>query len=95
MFAIDINLTDTNVHQVALYCVDWLGTGSILQKIDIFDYSDTSFSHPLDTRSFQLPANGVYLVWKLKGHKIIRITKPDATTGSKASVSAIFFGDGS
>jgi hypothetical protein len=94
-FTVDLNFTDSDEHQVALYCVDWLGTGTVLQKIEVFDYGDTSFAHPLDVRSFQLSGNGVYLVWKLKGHKIIRVTKPDATIINKALVSAIFFGNGS
>ena len=92
-FTIDLNLTDTNKHSIALYCVDWLGTGTVLQKIEVFDSTDTSFSHALDTRSFQLPGNGVYLVWNLKGHKIFRIVKPDSTTGNKAMVSGLFIGD--
>ena len=92
-FTIDLNLTDTNSHPVALYCVDWLGTGTVLQKVEVFDSGDTSFLHPLDTRSFQLPTNGVYLVWNLKGHNIFRITKPDAATGNKAMVSGLFFGN--
>ena len=87
-------MTDTNTHQVALYCVDWLGTGTVLEKVEVFESSDTSFASPLDVRSFQLPSNGVYLVWRLKGHKVIRITKPDALNGNKALLSAIFFGGG-
>jgi hypothetical protein len=91
-FTIDLNFTDTNTHQVALYCADWLGTGTILEKIEVSDYSDTA--HPLDTRSFQLPSNGVYLIWNLSGHRVIRIIKPDATTVNKAVVSGIFFDSG-
>jgi hypothetical protein len=93
-FTIDLNFLDANTHQVALYCTDWLGTGTVLEKIEVFEYSDSSYSNPLDTRDFKVPANGVYLVWKLSGHKIIRVTKPDATVGNKAMVSAIFFGTG-
>ncbi len=92
-FTIDVNLTDTNTHQVSLYCVDWLGTGTVLERVEVFDASDTTFLHPLDTRSFQLPANGVYLTWKLKGHNIFRITKPDAATGNKVMISGLFIGD--
>ena len=93
-FTIDLNLMDTNTHQVAIYCVDWPGTGTVLQKAEVFESSDTSLLYPLDVRSFQLPANGVYLVWNLSGHKIIRIAKSDTNTGTKALVSALFFGDG-
>ena len=92
-FTIDVNLTDTNTHPVSLYCVDWLGTGTVLEKIEVFNSSDTTFSHPLDVRSFQLPPNGVYLTWKLKGHYVFRITKPDSATGTKAMISALFIGN--
>ena len=92
-FTIDLNLTDTNSHPVALYCVDWLGTGTVFQKVEVFDSSDTTFSRPLDTRSFQLPANGVYLNWNLKGHNVFCITKSDSLTGNKAMVSALLFGN--
>ena len=88
-FTIDLNFTGTNTHQVSLYCADWLGSGTVLEKFEVFDYPDTS--NPLDIRYFTLPPNGVYLVWKLSGHKTIRITKPNGTTGNKAMVSALFF----
>lgn len=71
--------------------MDWFGTGTIVEKIEIFELNDTAYSHPLDTRQFTLPPNGVYLVWKLTGHKIIRVTKPEATAGNRAMVSGIFF----
>ena len=89
-FTIDVSFNDASLHQVALYCVDWLGTGTVLERIEIFDYSDNTFSHPLDTRNFTLPSNGVYLIWRISGHKILRVTKPEATTGNKALVSALF-----
>ena len=90
-FTIDLNFTDGNRHQLSLYCTDWPGTGTVLEVIEIFDYSDSSYSNPLDARTFKVPANGIYFVWKLKGHKIIRVTKPDATAGNKAMVSGLFF----
>ncbi len=90
-FTIDLNLASGHTNQIALNCVDWSGAGTVLERIEVFDYAD--FSHPLDTRDFQLPANGVYLVWKLSGHKLIRITKPDSTSETKAMVSALFMGD--
>ena len=90
-FTIDINLTDTNTHPVALYCVDWLGTGTVIQKLEVYDYTNNSVS--LDTRNFQLPTNGVYLIWNLSGHKIIRVSKQDASSGNKAMVSGLFIGE--
>ena len=92
-FTIDLVFTDTTKHQVALYCVDWLGEGT-LQRMEVFDgETDPSLSNPLDTRELLLPPNGVYFVWKLSGHKVIRVTKVSATAGQKAMVSGIFFGD--
>ena len=93
-FTFDLNFTDTNTHQVALYCADWIGAGTILEKIDLFESSDTSYAHPLDVRSFQLPSNGVYLVWRFAGHKIIRVIKLDANINTKALVNALFIGSG-
>jgi len=92
-FTIDLNLSTNTTHQVALYCMDWLGTGTLLEKIEVFDYAD--LSHALDVRNLQLPPNGVYLIWNLAGHKILRVTKQDANASNKALVSAIFFGGGS
>jgi len=51
-------------------------------------------SHPLDTRDFDIPTNGVYFVWNLSGHKIIRIAKKDSASGNKAMISGLFFGGG-
>ena len=90
-FTIDININGGSTRQIALYCTDWLGTGTVLERIEIFDSADSSFSNPLDTREFKVPANGLYFVWKLSGHKVIRVSKPDATASNKAMVSAIFF----
>jgi hypothetical protein len=52
---------------------------------------DPNTSIALDTRNLRLPTNGVHFVWRLKGHKIIRLTQPDATAGHRALVSAMFF----
>ena len=78
---------------MAIYCTDWLNTGNVLEKIEVFDYSTSgSYTNPLDTRLFKVPSNGVYFVWRLSGHKIIRVTKMDAATGNKALVSGVLFG---
>jgi hypothetical protein len=93
-FTIDLNFADVNTHRIALYCVDWLGSGTIAEKIEVFDSTDTSYASPLDTRHFTLPHNGVFLMWQLAGHRVIRVTHSNATPGDKAMVSAIFFGGG-
>jgi hypothetical protein len=87
-FTIDLNVNDTNTHLVTLYCVDWPGTGDLHQVMEIID---PNTSTALDTRNLRLPINGVYFVWRLKDHAVIRITQPDATPSQRALVSAIFF----
>lgn len=91
-FTIDLNCTGTSSHQVAVYCVDWAGSGTTLQRMELFESTDTGYTNPLDTRSLQLPQNGVYEVWNLSGHKVIRVTKPDGSASNKAMVSAVLFG---
>lgn len=60
------------------------------EQIEVFDAANTSSAQ--DTRHVVLPTNGVYFVWTLSGHKLIRFTKPDATTTNAAGLSGIFFG---
>lgn len=73
-------------------CVDWLGSGTTYETIEVFDSADSGFTNPLESRRFQLPTNGVYCVWNLSGHKILRVKKLDASSTSKALISAVFFG---
>jgi len=84
--AVNFSLTfaDRNVHQVALYMVDWdlLNRG---QKIEILDSSNKV----LDTRTVTGFTQGQYLVWNLSGRVTIRVTN---NVGSRnAVVSGIFF----
>ena len=82
-FNIDVSLVDGNWHRVALYCLDW-ETGRV-QTIDIVDAASGGV---LDSRSISGFNNGQYLVWNLKGHVNIRVTR----TGSyNAVVSGVFF----
>jgi hypothetical protein len=90
VFTIDVNLTDSAVHQVALYCLDQ-DTAVRRQTVEVLD-ADTNAV--LDTRSLSSSFNGgVYLVWNISGHVIIRITH-QAGTGPNAVVSGLFFGGG-
>jgi hypothetical protein len=69
-FDIDINLTDDEEHQVAIYCVDW-AYDTMEMAVDV-ENAATS-----DVLSHQVVKNlhkGKYLVWKLKGHINLHIT---------------------
>ncbi len=83
-FTIDMNISDTATHQVALYCLDWDSTGR-RQKIDVLNASGTVLNTQTLSSSFH---GGVYLVWNVSGHVTFRITW---TAGYNAVVSGLFF----
>ncbi len=83
-FIIDVNLSDSNSHQIALYMLDW-DNNSRTQTITI---ADAGTGTVLDTRNVSGFVNGEYLVWNISGHVTITVTR---TGGSNAVVSGIFF----
>ncbi len=84
-FSMDVNLTDSNTHQVALYLLDW-DNGARAETITI---ADASTAMVLDTRSASSFGNGEYLVWNIAGHVTITVTR---TGGANAVLSGLFFG---
>jgi hypothetical protein len=86
-FSIDVNITDGNVHQVALYAMDWDSKGRA-QSIQVVNAATSAV---LDSRTLSGFANGVYLVWNLSGHVTIKVT---STGGPNAVVSGLLFGTG-
>ena len=83
---IDLAFNDSNVHQVALYLLDWdTYGGGRTQRVDIVDTS----GGVLDTRPVSGFVNGEYLVWNLSGHVIVRITNTNPS--AHAVVSGLFF----
>jgi alpha-tubulin suppressor-like RCC1 family protein len=87
-FNFDVNLTDSNPHQVALYVLDWDGQGRA-ETIQIADASNPS--NVLNTQAVSSFGNGIYLVWTITGHVTITVTP---STGPNGVVSGIFFGGG-
>ncbi len=86
-FTIDLNFTDSLVHQVAIYCLDWDNYGPRSQKVEILDSNNAV----LDTRTISNFTGGQYLVWNLSGRVKIRTTA--LTTNSV--IEGIFFGSAS
>jgi hypothetical protein len=82
-FAIDLNLTDGNLHQVGIYCVDFDNWARV-QRVDILD---SSTGNVLDSRTVSAFQGGRYLVWNMSGHVKIQLT----TLAVNAVVSGIFF----
>ncbi|HVT98977.1 MAG TPA: hypothetical protein VHE33_15835, partial [Acidobacteriaceae bacterium] len=80
---IDLPFSDTAVHQVAIYCLDWDNSG-IVQTVDVLDPS----GFVLDTQKLSSFGNGIWLVWKMMGHVHIRIRN---SAGDNGTVSGVFF----
>jgi hypothetical protein len=83
-FNIDVNITDGNMHQVALYCLDWDYDGRS-ERIDVLDAVS---GNVLDSRAISGFTNGVYLVWNIGGHLTFRVT---LTGLVNTAVSGLFF----
>ena len=85
-FQIDVNITDTAVHQLALYGVDWDQRGRS-QTVQLIDGNTGAV---LDTETMSTASgfeNGQYLVWNVQGHVRIRVINTGSTN---AVVSGLF-----
>jgi hypothetical protein len=83
-FVADINLTDGQTHQVALYCLDVDGDN----RLETLTVRDASSGAVLDSENVSSFHNGVYAVWNLRGHVSIQISN---TGPRNAVLSGIFF----
>ena len=83
-FSVDVNLTDGAAHRVALYLLDWDNNGRAI-RVDVLD---ATTQQVLSTQNVQSFSGGVYLVWNLQGHVILRLT---STGGTNAVLSGLFF----
>ncbi|MGB2898283.1 MAG: hypothetical protein WBB89_03385, partial [Candidatus Acidiferrum sp.] len=83
-FTFDVNLTDGNPHQFALYALDWDAVG----RTETIQIVDANTNAVLDTRTLTGFNNGVYLVWNLSGHVKVNVIW---TGGVNAVVSGVFF----
>jgi hypothetical protein len=84
-FAIDINVTDGQPHQLALYLLDW----DQLNRVETVTVLDATTKAVLDARSVGAFSNGEYLVWQVRGHVVVQVT--NAPGSVNAVVSAVFF----
>ena len=84
-FSFDINLTDGQSHELALYALDWDGAG----RAETIQVVDAGTGTVLDTRTLTSFGNGMYAIWNVSGHIQIAVS---LNSGSNAVVSAIFLG---
>ena len=88
VFTVDLNLTDTNVHRVSLYLLDWDNSG----RAETITLLDAATGNTLDTQSASNFGNGRYYSWDIRGHVSINLTR---TAGFNSVLMGIFFGGGS
>jgi hypothetical protein len=81
----DINLTDGNSHQIALYLLDWDSKGRS-ESISVADAATGTVLNSVSASNF---ANGVYYRWNVSGHVVVTVT---LAGGPNAVVSGVFFG---
>src|SRR4029077_12434427 len=83
-FTIDVNLTDGQAHQVALYVVDWDNRG----RSETVELRDAASGALLDSRALSALTSGQYWRWTVRGHVTMRVTN---TAYPNAVVSGLFF----
>ena len=83
-FTINVNLTDGQAHDIALYAVDWDSHGRS-EKIQI---TNASTGAVLDTETLSSFVNGIYEVWTISGDVKITISR---LAGSNALLNGLFF----
>jgi hypothetical protein len=83
-FTINVNLTDGNMHRLALDLVDWDST----IRTETISILNAVSGAVLDTETFSSFHNGEYAVWNITGNVQVQVTK---TGGSNGVVSGIFF----
>ena len=90
-FNVNVNITDGQTHQLALYLLDWDQGGARSERVDILDASTGSVLSTQTASGFQ---NGEYLVWNVSGNVVIRITNLDSPSNlaDNAVLSGLFFG---
>ncbi len=81
---IDLHFADSERRRVALYCLDWDRTGRE-QTIEIFDGETKRL---LNTQTLSDFGDGVYAVWDMRGHIIIRLSNWE---GPNAVLMGLFF----
>jgi outer membrane protein assembly factor BamB len=83
-FSLDIDMRDGQPHKLALYLLDW-DYGGRAESINI---SDADFGYAMSSASISSFYNGVYLIWRLKGHVRLDVTR---VSGLDSVASGVFF----
>jgi hypothetical protein len=89
-FTIEVNISDTQEHQVALYILDWdNANGGRTGKIEVIKAANNQV---LDTQTVTSFQNGKYIIWNIRGHVVFRMSNLGDPAVSNMTVSGLFFG---
>jgi subtilisin family serine protease len=83
-----INLTDGQLHDVAFYALDWDDLG----RAERFDVINATTGQLLATHSISGFRDGVYVIFRISGNVLVRVTSTSTVPNTPAVVSGIFFG---
>jgi hypothetical protein len=84
-FSLDVNFTDGRTHRLAVYFLDWDYAG----RIETVDLINVATGKVVQTQTVSNFGDPRYLIWDLKGHFQVRITKQ---AGPNGVISGFFFG---
>jgi hypothetical protein len=82
-FTVDVNLTDNQLHYLALYFLDWDAEG----RVEQVQLTNAATGAVLDTETVSSFQGGVYLDWRVSGNVLVTITRQ---SGANAVLSGIF-----
>ena len=83
-FDIDLNFSDATTHRLSAYFCDWDFAGRS-QRVELMDAATGVVLHTTTLSAF---SGGQYLVWDIRGHVKVRVTK---LAGPNGVVSGLFF----
>lgn len=86
-FTVNVNVTDSNTHRMAMYFLDWDRNGRS-QTVEILD---AATGEVLDTQNVSSFTEGKYLVWDIKKSVKVRLTR---LAGFNATMQGLFFDAG-
>ena len=86
-FNINVNLTDGNLHRIALYLCDWDYQG----RAETITLKDATSGAVLDTENYSNFSRGVWAIWNVRGDIVIQVA---LTSGNNSIVNGVFFVSG-
>jgi hypothetical protein len=84
-FTVDVDLTDGQAHDLALYFDDYNGSNERSEQVQISDVTTGSVLYTQTVSDF---SNGTYLQWVITGNVLITITR---LAGTNAVLNGLFF----